>query len=78
MCSSDLLQEHGLGGNCWPSFGAAYHMLIKENGLMPPKVLIANNDYYGLSSQFPYINLGTDVAAEACWHNSRDVFALTA
>lgn len=71
-----VLQDHGSGGNCWPSFGQPYECLINQLGLAWPEFLIVDNDYHKFREKRPYETLCNDIAIEAQHGNNRSICLL--
>ncbi len=70
-----VLQEHGLGGNCWHSFGEKIEELSQRWHGTPEILILGPN-----SGLHPWRNrghfLGTDVARESMHQNEREVYVL--
>jgi hypothetical protein len=73
-----VLQDHGLGGNCWRGFGRPLHeIVLKKLRMAAPRILIADNDFNGFSRRLlPYQTLSEGVCYEAMHRNWRRIMIL--
>ena len=70
-----VVQEHGLGGNCWPSFSNKITELAQRWTGTPEFLILGPNHSLHLWHSMGQ-SLGTDIATESMHHNEREVFYL--